>query len=114
MRLDLVRAQATSLHHLTGKDRITVVVIYRVWQGPGCRATPCVSMFTGSVLPSKNVHRITPFLDTHRGARPVPLEAPWGRDTGAGRRILPGGEGMDGFFYVPLQKAEGPNTYILR
>jgi hypothetical protein len=27
MRLNLVRAQAKSLHHLTGKDRITVVVI---------------------------------------------------------------------------------------
>jgi hypothetical protein len=30
MRLYLVRAQAKSLHHLTGKDRITVVVIYQV------------------------------------------------------------------------------------
>ena len=107
MRLDLVRAQATSLHHLTRKDRITGDL-------PGLQRLGYRATATGSVLPSKNVHRITPFLDTHRGARPVPLEAPWGRDTGAGRRILPGGEGMDGFFYVPLQKAEGPNTYILR
>ncbi len=108
MRLDLVRAQAKSHHHLTVKDRITVVVIYQVWQGPGGRAT------AGSVLPSKNVHRITPFLDTHRDARLVPIEPPWGRDTGAGRQILPGEDGMDGFFYVPLQKAEGPNFYSHR
>jgi hypothetical protein len=77
------------------EKRITVVVIYQV------RATA-----TGSVLPSKNVHRITPFLDTRRDARLVPIEAPWGRDIGADRQSLPGEDWMDGFFYVPLQKAE--------
>jgi hypothetical protein len=30
-------------------------------------------------------------------------KAPWGRDTGAGRQILPG---EDGFFYALLRKAE--------
>ncbi len=36
----------------------------------------------------------------------MPIEAAWGRDTGVGRQILPDKDGMDGFFYVPLQKAE--------
>ena len=48
-----------------------------------------------------------PFWARHRDARLVPIEAPWGRDTGAGRQILPGEDGMDGFFYALLQKAEG-------
>ena len=50
------------------------------------------------------VHRR--FLGAHRDARLVPIEAPWGRDTGASRQILPGEDGMDGFFYALLQKAE--------
>jgi hypothetical protein len=106
MRLYLVRAQAKSLHHLTGKDRITVLVIYQVWQD-----LDVARLLPVPFLPSKNVHRITPFLDTRRDAPLVPIEAPWGRDIGADRQTLPGEDGMDGFFYVPLQKAEGPNFY---
>ena len=62
---------------------------------------------TCSVLPEENAHRIDAFLGAHRDARLVPIEAPWGRDTDAGRQILPGEDGMDGFFYALLQKAEG-------
>jgi hypothetical protein len=38
----------------------------------------------------------------------VPIEATWGRDTGAGRQILPGEDGRDGFFYALLHKAAAP------
>ena len=62
---------------------------------------------TCSVLPEENAHRITALLDAHRDARLVHIEAPWGRETGAGRQILPGEDGMDGFFYALLRKAEG-------
>ena len=62
---------------------------------------------TCSVLPEENAHRIDAFLGAHRDAHLVPIEAPWGRDTGAGRQILPGENGMDGFFYALLQKTEG-------
>ncbi len=48
MRLDLVRAQATSLHHLTGKDRITVVVIY-----PVCRDLDVARLLPASSFPRK-------------------------------------------------------------
>jgi 16S rRNA (cytosine967-C5)-methyltransferase len=59
---------------------------------------------TCSVLPEENEHRIDAFLGGHRDARLVPIQAPWGRDTGAGRQILPGEDGMDGFFYALLEK----------
>ncbi|MGH8577457.1 MAG: 16S rRNA (cytosine(967)-C(5))-methyltransferase RsmB, partial [Gammaproteobacteria bacterium] len=62
---------------------------------------------TCSVLPEENAQRITELLDARRDARLIPIEAPWGHDTGAGRQILPGEDGMDGFFYALLQKAEG-------
>jgi len=62
---------------------------------------------TCSILPEENAHRIDAFLGAHPDARLVPIEAPWGRDTGANRQILPGEDGMDGFFYALLQKAEG-------
>ncbi|MGH8480371.1 MAG: hypothetical protein ACREXK_12545 [Gammaproteobacteria bacterium] len=100
MRLDLVRTQAMSLCHRTGRDRMTVVTTYRI-----CKEREVCAPAAGSVLPSENAHRITPFLDTHRDARLVPVEADWGRDTGAGRQILPGEDGMDG--YALLEKAEG-------
>ena len=64
---------------------------------------------TCSVLPEENAHRITALLDAHRDARLVHIEAPWGRETGAGRQILPGEDGMDGFFYALLQKPEAPS-----
>ncbi len=48
MRLDLVRAQATSLHHLTGKHRITVVVIY-----PVCRDLDVARLLPAPFLPRK-------------------------------------------------------------
>ena len=47
-----------------------------------------------------------PFL-AHTGTRACCLSSPWGRDTGAGRGILPGQDGMDGFFYALLQKTKG-------
>jgi 16S rRNA (cytosine967-C5)-methyltransferase len=62
---------------------------------------------TCSVLPAENAERITTFLAGNPNARLIPIVAPWGRDTGAGRQILPGEDGMDGFFYALLLKAEG-------
>jgi hypothetical protein len=60
---------------------------------------------TCSVLPEENAHRIDSFLGAHRDAQLVPIEAAWGRDTGAGRQILPGEDGRDGFFYALLHTA---------
>ncbi|MGH8472423.1 MAG: 16S rRNA (cytosine(967)-C(5))-methyltransferase RsmB, partial [Gammaproteobacteria bacterium] len=62
---------------------------------------------TCSVLPEENAQCIGAFLGAYRDTRLVPIEAAWGRDTSAGRQILPGEDGMDGFFYARLHKAEG-------
>jgi len=61
---------------------------------------------TCSVLIDENQRLITAFMDQESNARLVNIEAPWGLETGAGRQILPGESGMDGFFYARLVKAD--------
>ncbi|RMD80777.1 MAG: 16S rRNA (cytosine(967)-C(5))-methyltransferase RsmB [Gammaproteobacteria bacterium] len=66
---------------------------------------------TCSVLPEEDEEVVSAFLARHPEARALPLpvspQAPWGRPAGPGRLILPGEEGMDGFYYALLAK-EGP------
>ncbi|MCI0401383.1 MAG: 16S rRNA (cytosine(967)-C(5))-methyltransferase RsmB [Gammaproteobacteria bacterium] len=59
---------------------------------------------TCSVLPQENDAQIEHFLQHHPDARPLEIRAEWGRGTSLGRQILPGEDGMDGFFYAGLQK----------
>ena len=59
---------------------------------------------TCSVLPEENHQQISHFLANQADARLQPIEAEWGRDTPAGRQILPGEDNMDGFFYAMLYK----------
>ena len=49
--------------------------------------------------------QIAAFLNQHPDAHALTLNDPWGRPAGAGRQILPGEAGMDGFFYAALVKA---------
>lgn len=60
---------------------------------------------TCSVLQQENSQQIQRFLATYSDARLVPINATWGHDQQAGRQILPGEEGMDGFFYACIHKA---------
>ncbi|MBD3671298.1 MAG: 16S rRNA (cytosine(967)-C(5))-methyltransferase, partial [Gammaproteobacteria bacterium] len=59
---------------------------------------------TCSVLAAENVEQISAFLSHHKDARSLPLDVPWGHTCEAGRQILPGEDGMDGFYYALLQK----------
>lgn len=68
---------------------------------------------TCSVLPQENRQRVRGFLDTRPDAREIPIDASWGRScpvdgTGEkpwpGRQILPGENGMDGFYYAVVEK----------
>jgi len=59
---------------------------------------------TCSVLTRENGHQINHFLSDHGDAEAVPMGQPWGRESGCGRQILPGEEGMDGFYYACLRK----------
>jgi 16S rRNA (cytosine967-C5)-methyltransferase len=59
---------------------------------------------TCSVLPAENGDQLAAFLAEHGDARSRALPGDWGRAVGAGRQILPGEAGMDGFFYACLRK----------
>ncbi len=59
---------------------------------------------TCSVLPEENTQQVLGFLDRHADARLAPIPGEWGRETAAGRQVLPGEDDMDGFFYAALLK----------
>lgn len=59
---------------------------------------------TCSILPAENAEQIDAFLQRHADARALPLDVDWGQPAGAGRQILPGERGMDGFFYALLER----------
>jgi 16S rRNA (cytosine967-C5)-methyltransferase len=59
---------------------------------------------TCSVLPQENAAVVEAFVGHRTDARPLPIDATWGCVAGPGRQILPGDNGMDGFFYALLGK----------
>lgn len=59
---------------------------------------------TCSVLKDENSRQIRKFLSRQPDARLNPPDVRWGHDEGCGRQILPGEQGMDGFFYARLLK----------
>lgn len=59
---------------------------------------------TCSVLPEENEEQIARFLESTPDCECKTPELPWGRPTGHGLQILPGSNGMDGFFYGVLRK----------
>ena len=59
---------------------------------------------TCSVLKAENERQIDAFLARTFDAVALPLDARYGRSSGAGRQRFPGEGDMDGFFYALLQK----------
>src|SRR4249919_1475649 len=59
---------------------------------------------TCSILSEENTAQIDAFLARTPDAVAEPLDARYGRASGAGRQRLPGEDGMDGFFYARLRK----------
>ena len=59
---------------------------------------------TCSVLPEENEEQIAHFLETTPNCECATPKLTWGRPTGHGLQILPGDNGMDGFFYGVLRK----------
>jgi 16S rRNA (cytosine967-C5)-methyltransferase len=70
--------------------------------GPGGR----LLYATCSVLRDENERVVAGFLGRWPDAQPQPLEARFGRASGAGRQRLPGEDGMDGFFYALIRKTD--------
>ncbi|PVY77453.1 16S rRNA m(5)C-967 methyltransferase [Tamilnaduibacter salinus] len=61
---------------------------------------------TCSVFPQENHRIIQRFLRQQPQARLVPIDAPWGRDTGDGHQLFPGDGSHDGFFYACLVRSD--------
>ncbi|MDI9243770.1 16S rRNA (cytosine(967)-C(5))-methyltransferase RsmB [Marinobacter sp. CHS3-4] len=61
---------------------------------------------TCSVFPQENQRIIRRFLKQTTEAILLDLDVPWGRETEAGRQMLPAPNGHDGFFYAVLEKPE--------
>jgi len=62
---------------------------------------------TCSIFPQENHLQIERFLETHHDATAQSITGSWGRAMSLGRQILPGDDGMDGFYYAPLLKSTG-------
>ncbi|MEX0899142.1 MAG: 16S rRNA (cytosine(967)-C(5))-methyltransferase RsmB [Gammaproteobacteria bacterium] len=59
---------------------------------------------TCSVLRAENDDVVAAFVAANADARIEPIDTGWGRQTDYGRQILPGQDGMDGFYYACLRK----------
>jgi 16S rRNA (cytosine967-C5)-methyltransferase len=59
---------------------------------------------TCSVLPQENERQIRQFIASNQDSLLLPIAAQWGTNQPAGRQILPGQHGMDGFYYACIQK----------
>jgi 16S rRNA (cytosine967-C5)-methyltransferase len=61
---------------------------------------------TCSIISEENEKQIADFVATHSDCTVIQNKSSWGRATGHGQQILPGEQGMDGFFYSVLFKGE--------
>lgn len=59
---------------------------------------------TCSIMPEENELQVSRFIATQTDCQVMATEQPWGHSTGHGWQILPGENGMDGFFYSVLLK----------
>ncbi len=59
---------------------------------------------TCSILPEENIRQVEHFLQQQNDAMHLPISGDWGRKLSAGLQILPGDNGMDGFYYALLEK----------
>ncbi len=67
---------------------------------PGGRFVYC----TCSVLRAENTDQVATFLQSHTDAQELPITAGWGHACTVGRQLLPGEQGLDGFYFACIQK----------
>ena len=79
-------------------------ILQRVW--PLLRGGGRLLYATCSVLREENEQNIAAFLRIQANAREIPLPGFGQRDITHGTQILPGDQGMDGFYYACLAKAD--------
>ncbi|MFZ1569123.1 MAG: 16S rRNA (cytosine(967)-C(5))-methyltransferase RsmB [Thiolinea sp.] len=78
------------------------VLLKALWQT--LKAGGWLLYATCSILPEENNLQVEQFLQNQPDARVKEIEAKWGRVLSVGRQILPGEQGMDGFYYALLEK----------
>jgi len=61
---------------------------------------------TCSIFKCENEQQVHGFLQRQSDAKEIVIDADWGEAGITGRQILPGGHGMDGFFFARLIKTE--------
>lgn len=59
---------------------------------------------TCSILRDENDRQMARFLGETPDAAELPIAAEWGQPVAVGRQVLPGQDGMDGFYYARLAK----------
>ena len=59
---------------------------------------------TCSIFPAENVAVVAEFMDNHKEAKHLPINAKWGLEQPYGRQVLPGMDAMDGFYYAIIEK----------
>ncbi len=65
---------------------------------------------TCSVFRRENSGAVEAFMAQHDDAVELPLEAEWGEQQPVGRQLLPGDQGMDGFYYARLIKGSATSS----
>jgi len=92
--------QESDLNQLT---KIQSALLSQLW--PLLKPGGILLYATCSTLTVENVQQITQFLATTSDAKELPIDATWGIAQSVGRQILPGQDGMDGFYYARLIKS---------
>jgi 16S rRNA (cytosine967-C5)-methyltransferase len=77
----------------------------RIW--PHLRPGGVLVYVTCSLLPEENHQQIQSFLQRTPDAREGVLEVNWGCACAVGRQVLPGDDGMDGFYFARLTRLKG-------
>ncbi len=82
--------------------RLQARILAALW--PLLRPGGILVYATCSVLPQENSEQLANFLAKQEDAVNLPLQQNWGEATAIGRQILPGQDGMDGFYYACIGK----------
>lgn len=107
----VIRRHPDIKHHRTEQDLAELVRTQaRILDGLWPLLVPGGKLLyvTCSILPQENEHQIRALRARHRDMAVVPLDLPWARATDSGCQVLPGEQGMDGFYYACLRKNFGP------
>ena len=92
--------QAGDLHTLSQQQQRLLNALWPLLASGGI-----LLYVTCSVFKQENSDTLRAFLDGHHDAVELPLRVQWGKALPVGRQMLPGEQGMDGFYFARLTKA---------